>query len=208
MMITKIFIYGIEWIVQRYTRASIGLKIKNYNNIAVIGKNFCRTKYNPISGKNLLIHNQGKRKNIRIGDNVVLECKINCNTEGLITIGNFTSIREKSIINCNKQIDIGNYCFIGDRVLIQDNDSHPEEPELRRRQSIEISNELSDTRMSKNDPIVIGDGVWIGTGAIILKGVKIGENSIIGAGAVVTKDVPPMYIAAGNPCKLIRPLEE
>jgi len=53
-------------------------------------------------------------------------------------------------------------------------------------------------------PIVIGDNVWIGAGAIINPGVTIGENSVIGSGAVVTKDVPPNVFAAGNPCKFIK----
>ena len=53
-------------------------------------------------------------------------------------------------------------------------------------------------------PITIGDDVWIGAGAMILGGVEIGAGSIIGAGSVVTKSIPPMSIAAGNPCRVIR----
>jgi maltose O-acetyltransferase len=53
-------------------------------------------------------------------------------------------------------------------------------------------------------PIVIGDNVWIGGGAIICPGVKIGHDVTIGAGSVVTKDLPDSVIAAGNPCKVIR----
>ena len=49
-------------------------------------------------------------------------------------------------------------------------------------------------------PITIGDGAWIGAGAIILPGITIGKYAVIGAGSVVTKDVPDYTIAAGNPC--------
>lgn len=53
-------------------------------------------------------------------------------------------------------------------------------------------------------PIIIGDDVWIGYGAIILSGVKIGKGSVIGAGSVISKDVPPFAIVAGNPAKVVK----
>lgn len=53
-------------------------------------------------------------------------------------------------------------------------------------------------------PIIIGDNVWIGGGAIVLPGVTIGKNCVIGAGSVVTKDIPNDVVAAGNPCRIIR----
>ena len=57
-------------------------------------------------------------------------------------------------------------------------------------------------------PVIFEDNVWIGDSAIICKGVRIGKNSIIGAGAVVTKDVPPNSIFAGNPAKLVKELKK
>ena len=200
----KIFVYGVEWINIFYLRYMIDVKLTSYEKIAVIGEDFCKTQYNPLFGQHLTIYNQGAKSNIQIGNNVILDCKINCNANGRLRIGNSTSIREKSVVNCDNRIEIGNFCFIGDRVLIQDNDSHPELPDLRRRQSMEIGTRITNTYEANNDPIKIADGVWVGTGAIILKGVKIGKNSIIGAGAVVTHDVPAMKIAAGNPAKIVR----
>jgi acetyltransferase-like isoleucine patch superfamily enzyme len=57
-------------------------------------------------------------------------------------------------------------------------------------------------------PVVLEDNVWIGDSAIICKGVTIGKNSIVGAGSVVTKDVPPNSIFAGNPAKLVKTIDE
>lgn len=56
-------------------------------------------------------------------------------------------------------------------------------------------------------PITIGDNVWLGGGVIVCPGVTIGDNTTIGAGSVVTRDIPAKVFAAGNPCRVIRPLE-
>lgn len=56
-------------------------------------------------------------------------------------------------------------------------------------------------------PVLIADNCWIGAGAILLPGVSVGENSVVGAGSVVTKDVPPNTVVAGNPAKIIRELD-
>lgn len=53
-------------------------------------------------------------------------------------------------------------------------------------------------------PVTIGDDVWIGAGVNILPGVTIGHGAVIGAGSVVTSDIPPRFIAVGNPCRIIR----
>ncbi|GHA57801.1 sugar O-acetyltransferase [Photobacterium aphoticum] len=58
------------------------------------------------------------------------------------------------------------------------------------------------------NPIAIGDNVWIGAGAVILDGVTIGDRAVIGAGSVVTKDIPADVLAVGNPCKVIRTIEQ
>jgi maltose O-acetyltransferase len=56
--------------------------------------------------------------------------------------------------------------------------------------------------------VEIGDDVWVGGGAIILPGVRIGSRAVIGAGSVVTRDVPEQTFAAGNPCRVIRDITE
>ena len=91
-----------------------------------------------------------------------------------------------SNIICDKEIIIGSDVTIAPFVTIRDCDGH----------------KINGGEIAK--PIHIGDHVWIGTNAIILKGVTIGDNAVIAAGAVVTRDVPPYSIVAGNPAKVVK----
>jgi maltose O-acetyltransferase len=89
---------------------------------------------------------------------------------------------------------------IGDDVQIGTNvqlltPTHPVDAELRR------------AKWEAAKPIVIGDNVWLGSGAIVLAGVTIGANTVVGAGAVVTRDLPPDVVAVGNPARVTRKIE-
>ena len=92
---------------------------------------------------------------------------------------------------CFKHIVLGNNIRVGANVTIMDGDAHQDDP-----------------RAGDNEDVVIKDNVWIGANTIVLKGVTIGKNSLIGAGSVVTKSIPDNVVAAGNPCKIIRELDD
>lgn len=89
-------------------------------------------------------------------------------------------------------IVIGDNVSIGANVTIIDTDFHTH---------LNADNQPSNKNKSK--PIMIGDNVWVGMNAVILKGVKIHSNSVIGANAIITKDVPPDSYAVGNPARII-----
>ncbi|MEA2704614.1 MAG: maltose O-acetyltransferase [Actinomycetota bacterium] len=90
-------------------------------------------------------------------------------------------------------ITIGDDVQIASRVQLL-TPTHPVEAEPRR------------AKWEAARPIVIGDNVWLGGGAIVLPGVSIGENTVVGAGAVVTRDLPAGVVAVGNPARVIRSL--
>ncbi|MGI6109292.1 MAG: DapH/DapD/GlmU-related protein [Eubacteriaceae bacterium] len=106
-----------------------------------------------------------------------------------ITIGEGSYLN----FNCNfvddGKITIGRKVMFGPAVTIA-TVGHPVNPEMR--------------EYMYTDPVVIEDNCWIGAAAVICPGVTIGRNSVIGAGSVVTRDVPPNSVAAGNPCRVIR----
>ena len=95
-------------------------------------------------------------------------------------------------ITAEQHIKIGNRVMIGSGVLIMDTDAHPLAPNARQK-----------NEAPKTAPVFIEDDVFIGTRAIILKGVRIGSGAVIAAGAVVTKDVPKGCIVIGNPSIII-----
>lgn len=95
-------------------------------------------------------------------------------------------------ITATRRVVIGNRVLIGAGVLILDSDAHPLEAEARRRGDAPAAGEIH-----------IGDDVFIGARAIILKNVHLGAGAVIGAGAVVLRDVPAGMIAAGNPARVV-----
>ena len=152
-----------------------------------------------------------KGGDLKIGDNFTMQSgscfnplvrgaksSIYVSNKGVVTIGNNSGI-SSSCIWCIDSIKIGDHVHIGANCVLMDNDAHSLDSSIRRYPSIDIA---------KSAPVVIEDDVLIGTGSIILKGVKIGARSIIGAGSIVTKDIPEDCIAAGNPCKVIKKINQ
>ncbi len=111
---------------------------------------------------------------------------------GLVNIylGKNSVINHGALLNARGRLEIGNYVHISPYVVINTAGLDYKEKKEKRKHFIQ--------------PIIIKDGVWIGSGAIINPGVTIGENSVIGAGAVVTKDVPPNVVVCGVPARIIK----
>ena len=113
-----------------------------------------------------------------------------------IHIGSGCAFSNNITLCALNSIIIGDYCLIGDMVSIFDADHHELNPAQRWSGQGRIA------------PVVIGNNVWIGSRAMILRGVTIGNHSVVGAGAVVTRSVPSRTVVAGNPAKVVRVLPE
>jgi acetyltransferase-like isoleucine patch superfamily enzyme len=147
---------------------------------------------------------------LSIGRCTVLDGRIVIGRDGILSIGSHCSFREGTRVSAKEKVIIGSHVFGAEDVFISDNNNHPLSPRLRREMTMAEPGsplwKLTDDVVSK--PVTIEDGVWLGYHATVLKGVTIGRWSIVGAMAVVTKDVPPFSIAAGNPAKVVGTLED
>jgi acetyltransferase-like isoleucine patch superfamily enzyme len=118
--------------------------------------------------------------------------KIRCH-EGVVSIGAKTVMGQECTISAYQHVSIGRECVIADRVMLIDFDHGV----------VEVERPIRLQGIYKRDTRV-GNNVWIGYGACILRGVTVGDNAIIGTGAVVTKDVPANAVVGGVPARIIR----
>jgi len=118
--------------------------------------------------------------------------KVRCH-EGVVSIGAKSVLGQECTISAYQSVSIGRECVIADRVMLIDFDHGAEEVE----RPIRLQG------IYKRD-VRVGNNVWIGYGACVLRGVSVGDNAIIGASAVVTRDVPPNAIVGGIPARVIR----
>ncbi|MGI8946147.1 MAG: acyltransferase [Thermoleophilaceae bacterium] len=118
--------------------------------------------------------------------------KIRCH-EGLVSIGAKTVLGQECTISAFQHVAVGRECVIADRVMMIDFDHG----------ATEVERPIRHQGIYKRD-VHVGNNVWIGYGACILRGVTVGDNAIIGANAVVTTDVPANAVVGGVPAKVLR----
>ncbi len=130
-----------------------------------------------------------------MGDEIWIEPPLHMAYGKNVHIGNCFYANFNLVIVDDIDVYIGEHVMIAPNVTITPT-GHPVDPDLRK-----PGNQFS-------IPVKIGNNVWIGSNAVILPGVTIGDNSVIGAGSVVTHDIPENVIAVGNPCRVLRKISE
>src|SRR5689334_12996196 len=128
------------------------------------------------------------------GDSVWMQPPFFCDYGTNIELGERVFFNFNCVVLDVCQVRIGSFTLFGPAVQIL-TPMHPLNAELRRRQEF-------------GKPIEIGSDVWVGGGAIILPGVRIGSRAVIGAGSVVSRSIPEDVFAAGNPCRVVREIED
>ena len=157
-----------------------------YPNNILVGEK-CR-----IARQVIMRANTDEKPGIDIANEVSVQENVLINTNrGFVSIGHGSWIGPCSVISGNGGVDIGENVMIASHCAINTvSHNHCRTDIPMRDQGLNC------------DPVMIGDDVWIGIGAIILQGIRIGRGSIIGAGSVVTRDIPPFSIAMGTPARV------
>ena len=131
-----------------------------------------------------------------VGKDCYIEPPLHSNWGGRhVHLGNNVYFNFNATLVDDTHIYIGDCTMLGPNVVIA-TAGHPILPELREK------------ALQYNLPVHIGKNCWLGAGVIVLPGVTIGDNTVIGAGSVVTKDIPANVVAVGNPCKVLREINE
>jgi maltose O-acetyltransferase len=130
-----------------------------------------------------------------VGERVVIRPPFRCEYGARVTVGADTFVNYDLVMLDVAPITIGAACQIATRVQLL-TATHPIDPTARR------------IGWESAEPIVVGDNVWLGGGAILCPGVTIGDDTVVGAGAVVTRDLPAGVVAAGTPARILREIGE
>ncbi len=131
-----------------------------------------------------------------VGENCYIEPPLHCNFGGRhVHFGKNVYANFNLTLVDDTHIYVGDYTMFGPNVTVA-SAGHPLDPDLRRQ------------GYQYNLPVRIGKNCWIGAGVVIVPGITIGDNVVIGAGSVVTKDLPSNVVAVGNPCRVLRSIEE
>ncbi len=135
-----------------------------------------------------------KRGEVRFGRFVWIGdgTKIRCH-EGVVEIGEKTVMGQECTISAYQRVRIGEQCVVADRAMFIDFDHGV----------VEVERPIRQQGIYKRD-VEVGSNVWIGYGACILRGVRVGDNSVIGTNSVVTKDVPANAVVGGAPARVLR----
>ena len=136
---------------------------------------------------------------VRIGrdSGIYVDSFFNLGPDGAVTIGDYSTL-VSVIIDTNGHVRIGSYCFLAHEVVIADTFAA-----LPPRAADRNAVAAADAHRPERSAVSLGDDVWVGAGAVLLRGAQLGDGAIVGAGTIVDFAVPARAIVAGNPARIV-----
>ncbi|MBR0757053.1 acetyltransferase [Bradyrhizobium jicamae] len=195
---------NLDFLIQRLTGRNSDYLIQR-----LLGRATCRLQPGAVLGPNARIRNiRGDADKIVVGaESRMFGELMTFGHAGEIRLGEWCFVGEGTRIWSAASIEIGNRVLISHSANIFDNLTHPIGARDRHAQVRQIFNQGHPRKLSLDEsPVKICDDAWVGAGAMVLRGVTVGEGAVVAAGAVVTKDVAPFTIVAGNPAVPVREL--
>jgi acetyltransferase-like isoleucine patch superfamily enzyme len=188
------FMAGRRMLTPRYAQLLLGLLRRRY--LSTYGRRLTLHGLAFIAPR--VVIQIGRKGRVELGrwSWVGHDTKIRCH-EGLVSIGAKTVLGQECTISSYQHVSVGRECVIADRVMLIDFDHG----------AAEVERPIRLQGIYKRD-VRVGNNVWIGYGASILRGVTVGDNAIVGTSAVVTRDVPANAVVGGIPARVIRMRDE
>ena len=160
-----------------------------------------------VGDRGQIINLSGDRSRIQLGHHCLVDGLLNIRQYAYVSIGSYCGIGVNARIDCSGYVEIGNGCSIAEGAYIIDGLHHPLLADQRIQHGMDLFQEphVMDAYGPGTETsfVRIEDLVWVGLRAVVLSGVTIGRGSVIAAGAVVSQDVPPFSVVAGNPGRVI-----
>ncbi|MFB6420257.1 MULTISPECIES: acyltransferase [Bradyrhizobium] len=195
---------NLNFLIQRFTGRNVDYMVQR-----MVGRATCRLGAGAVLGADARMRNiYGDTDKIDIGAQSRIFGELMTFAHGgQIRIGEWCYVGEGTRIWSAASIEIGNRVLISHSANVFDSLTHPIGAAARHEQVRQIFTSGHPRELSLDEaPVRICDDAWVGAGAMVLRGVTVGEGAVVAAGAVVTKDVPAFSIVAGNPAVLVREL--
>ena len=197
-----------RFLITKYRKRQHAALIAKFYREAIIGENFATQVGAQIANES------HERDRVVIGNHTTINGSIVCKSKANVKVGDYCVLQDFAVLAALERIEIGNFVGIANYAMVVDNNTHAIGVEEWIRHRIRVRpggpgypGLANGWEMSESAPVIIGDAVWIGASATVLKGIKVGDGAIVARGSMVTKDVPAYSIVAGNPARVVKQMD-
>jgi len=198
-----------ELLYRFWTLRKVARHERHLRKVALIGENVNKAKrFGPSAIMKIKVYNASEDpRRLKIERNCTISCNFWIAEHGWVSVGDHVFMNRGCRISCIGKVSIGARCLFGPEVVIWEPKNHLLDVDSRRKDAWLCPSSRIDPYKAGGSPISIEEDVWLATRVIVLSGVTVGKGSVVGAGSVVTKSIPAMSVAVGNPARVIKKID-